>query len=100
MALSGRPRSAAGLRLLTQSRRCPRRTAPPLGHELLGFPAGKHEDQVDALGLLGQLLDQMVRGQKPLAQEKPNPAREYRPYQRAPRLDNWACLVRLCCVLK
>jgi hypothetical protein len=27
--------------------------------ELLSFPAGKHDDQVDALGLVGQLLDQM-----------------------------------------
>jgi predicted phage terminase large subunit-like protein len=25
--------------------------------ELLSFPAGKHDDQVDALGLIGQLLD-------------------------------------------
>jgi hypothetical protein len=29
------------------------------------FPAGKHDDQVDAFGLIGQLLDQMVPGQKP-----------------------------------
>jgi len=28
--------------------------------ELLAFPAGKHDDQVDALGLVGQLLDVMV----------------------------------------
>ena len=39
--------------------------------ELLSFPAGKHDDQVDALGLIGQLLDQMVPGQKPKAPEKP-----------------------------
>ena len=30
--------------------------------EMLTFPAGKHDDQVDALGLVGQLLDQMVPG--------------------------------------
>lgn len=30
--------------------------------ELLTFPAGKHDDQVDALGLVGQLLDHMVPG--------------------------------------
>ena len=30
--------------------------------ELLGFPAGKHDDIVDALGLIGQLLDYMVEG--------------------------------------
>lgn len=29
---------------------------PALRSELLGFPAGKHDDQADALGLLGQLL--------------------------------------------
>ena len=29
--------------------------------ELLSFPAGRHDDQVDALGLIGQQLDTMVR---------------------------------------
>jgi predicted phage terminase large subunit-like protein len=33
--------------------------------ELLSFPAGKHDDQVDALGLVGQLLDKMIIGRKP-----------------------------------
>lgn len=28
--------------------------------ELLSFPAGKHDDQVDALGLIGQVLDRMI----------------------------------------
>lgn len=32
--------------------------------ELLSFPAGKHDDQVDALGLVGQLLDKMGSGRK------------------------------------
>lgn len=36
-----------------------------LRQELLSFPSGKHDDQHDALGLLGQLLDIMVKG-KPL----------------------------------
>lgn len=31
--------------------------------ECLRFPAGVHDDQVDALGLVGQLLDKMVLGQ-------------------------------------
>jgi predicted phage terminase large subunit-like protein len=31
--------------------------------ELLSFPAGKHDDQVDAIGLIGQLLDKMTSGQ-------------------------------------
>lgn len=30
--------------------------------ELLAFPAGKHDDQVDALGLFGQLLDKVWEG--------------------------------------
>jgi hypothetical protein len=29
---------------------------------LLNFPAGKHDDQVDALGLIGQVLDRMNKG--------------------------------------
>ena len=39
--------------------------------ELLGFPAAKHDDQVDALGLIGQLLDVMRAGAKPPPAEKP-----------------------------
>ena len=30
--------------------------------EILNFPASKHDDQADAMGLCGQLLDQMVKG--------------------------------------
>jgi predicted phage terminase large subunit-like protein len=30
--------------------------------EILVFPASKHDDQADAMGLCGQLLDQMVKG--------------------------------------
>jgi predicted phage terminase large subunit-like protein len=41
-----------------------------LRSELLSFPAGKHDDQVDALGLVGQLLDRMMSGKKPVA-DKP-----------------------------
>jgi predicted phage terminase large subunit-like protein len=33
-----------------------------LEHELLTFPAGRHDDQVDALGLIGQLLDTATYG--------------------------------------
>jgi hypothetical protein len=35
---------------------------------LLTFPAGAHDDQVDALGLIGQLLDHIQAGRTP--QEK------------------------------
>jgi len=37
---------------------------PDLRSEILSFPAGKHDDQVDALGLVGQLLDRMLSGDK------------------------------------
>jgi predicted phage terminase large subunit-like protein len=35
---------------------------PDFRSELLAFPAGKHDDQVDAIGLIGQVLDRMVPG--------------------------------------
>lgn len=38
---------------------------PDLRSELLSFPSGKHDDQVDALGLVGQLLDKMIKGKAP-----------------------------------
>jgi hypothetical protein len=31
----------------------------------LAFDAGKHDDQVDAIGLVGQLLDRMTGGVRP-----------------------------------
>jgi phage terminase large subunit-like protein len=33
---------------------------PALRAELLSFPLGKYDDQVDALGLIGQLLDRIT----------------------------------------
>lgn len=45
--------------------------------EMMSFPVGVHDDQVDALGLVGQLLDKMV-GAKPPSQEvklKPPPGK-------------------------
>lgn len=51
---------------------------PELRSELLSFPAGKHDDQVDALGLIGQLLDLMVAGDKPKKPEKPADPSGYR----------------------
>ena len=33
--------------------------------ELMSFPTGKHDDQADMLGLLGQLLNRMQTGSKP-----------------------------------
>ena len=42
--------------------------------ELLSFPAGRHDDQVDALGLVGQLLAVMIEGRTP-AEVKPKKPR-------------------------
>ncbi len=41
--------------------------------EMMSFPVGVHDDQVDALGLVGQLMDKMSRGQptKPIEPDKP-----------------------------
>jgi len=38
--------------------------------ELLSFPAGKHDDQVDVLGLIGRILDEMVGGQETRKQSR------------------------------
>ena len=39
--------------------------------ELLAFPSGKHDDIVDSISLVGQLLDRMIAGQPPAPEEKP-----------------------------
>jgi hypothetical protein len=39
--------------------------------ELLKFPAGRHDDRVDAIGLVGQLPDKMVPPAKPKRAAKP-----------------------------
>jgi predicted phage terminase large subunit-like protein len=55
-------------------------TAPwreELEAELVAFPAGRHDDQHDALGLVGQLLDNAIRGREPVV-EKPKPKTGYR----------------------
>jgi hypothetical protein len=38
---------------------------------ILSFPAGRHDDQVDAVGLVGQLLDRMFVPGRPRADTKP-----------------------------
>ena len=53
-----------------------------LRSELLSFPAGKHDDQVDALGLVGQLLDRIIAGTRPKKQdEKKRPDPLYAPIE-------------------
>ena len=38
---------------------------PSFRRELLMFPAGSHDDQVDAIGLIGQMLDLITPGRIP-----------------------------------
>jgi hypothetical protein len=58
---------------------------------MLTFPAGKHDDdQVDALGLIGQLLDKMVVGRSVVkSEEKQTPG--YVAYESRDNLsaDTW-----------
>jgi predicted phage terminase large subunit-like protein len=49
--------------------------------ELLSFPAGVNDDQVDALGLAGRLLDKMVGGRVP-DEIKPDNTKDYGSYAR------------------
>lgn len=62
---------------------------PALRSELLSFPAGKHDDQVDALGLVGQLLDHMLAGVKPKLPEKPKDISGYRPARAHAAAGDW-----------
>jgi predicted phage terminase large subunit-like protein len=57
--------------------------------ELLSFPAGKHDDQVDALGLIGQLLDKMLKGQKPVQPERPTIESGYRAMHLSEKPGDW-----------
>ncbi|MGB8896903.1 MAG: hypothetical protein WCD13_21730, partial [Pseudolabrys sp.] len=57
--------------------------------ELLNFPAGKHDDIVDALGLVGQLLDYMQEGRKPDPKPEKPKGSDYRPYEFFERTNDW-----------
>jgi len=52
---------------------------PAFRSELLSFPTGKNDDQVDAIGLIGQLLDKMSVGPTPPDPEKPKNISGYKP---------------------
>lgn len=39
--------------------------------ELMSFPVGVHDDQVDAIGLVGQLMDRMMQGNRPKNEQRP-----------------------------
>lgn len=45
--------------------------AADLVSELLRFPAGKNDDQVDVLSLIGRMLDDLIPGTAPKAEEAP-----------------------------
>jgi predicted phage terminase large subunit-like protein len=55
--------------------------------ELLHFPAGVHDDQVDALGLIGQLLDKMIRGRLPKPKTITLPKHDYKAIDRVVPAD-------------
>jgi predicted phage terminase large subunit-like protein len=63
---------------------------PGLRAELLSFPAGKHDDQVDALGLVGQLLDKMITGTRPRPDVRP--VRDKYSREREDDTTNWKTL--------
>jgi hypothetical protein len=58
-------------------------------HCYASFPAGRHDDQVDALGLIGQLLDTVLVGSEPLPPEGKKIDSGYRPYVPASEVNNW-----------
>lgn len=62
---------------------------PDFRSELLSFPAGKHDDQVDAIGLVGQLLDKMIKGSAPKPAERQDNATGYRRVERESRAADW-----------
>ena len=53
-------------------------------HELLRFPAGTYDDQIDAFSLIGRMLDEIVPGSRPAVRADPlgDPA----------NLDPWQCI--------
>jgi predicted phage terminase large subunit-like protein len=63
-----------------------------LRSELLSFPAGKHDDCVDALGLIGQLLDRIMPGNKPAPKAKKPMDSGYRAWEPPGSIDDWKTL--------
>jgi predicted phage terminase large subunit-like protein len=62
---------------------------PAFRAELLSFPAGKHDDQVDALGLVGQLLDMMIPGSPPAKPERAKKPADYIQHREPARAGDW-----------
>ncbi|TXH52119.1 MAG: hypothetical protein E6Q97_16835 [Desulfurellales bacterium] len=57
--------------------------------ELMMFPAGKHDDQVDGFGLVGRILDDMVGARRPKDTRRPPPDGYNRAVQQQ---DSWRTL--------
>jgi hypothetical protein len=55
--------------------------------ELLTFPASKHDDQCDAMGLAGQLLDIMVKGRAGLIASPRLPRDDYKSDRKIKTVD-------------
>jgi predicted phage terminase large subunit-like protein len=62
---------------------------PAFRAELMSFPAGKHDDQVDAIGLVGQLLEHMAAGVKLPEPEKPKKPSDYKPFTDTAATNDW-----------
>jgi hypothetical protein len=62
---------------------------PQLRSELLAFPNGKYDDQVDMLGLIGQLLDTITVGNKPKEPEKEERKSDDRTWDDGGRANDW-----------
>lgn len=63
--------------------------------ELLGFPAAVHDDQVDALGLVGQLLDRMTAGKALPAQPVKRKALAGQVYLPGPPVERTGIKIRI-----
>ena len=59
-----------------------------LESEMFTFPAGVHDDQVDALGLIGRLLDKMTGANVP-APDTPNNLEDYGSTDDSENADEW-----------
>jgi len=62
---------------------------PVVRGELLSFPAGRHDDTIDALGLVGQLLDHMLVGVAPTKAAKPGKVDDYVIWQPKAEPGDW-----------
>jgi hypothetical protein len=54
----------------------------------LSFPVGRHDDQVDALGLVGQLFDKISAGPRPKPPDLPQ-RDDYRAAVEEIPFDSW-----------